>query len=97
MAGAGASCPRVMRALTGARTLPSYSAALPGLEESLLPSHCRQPLFKISFLVERDHQMLGDLILCVRRALAVTLGMGKVPFPVLSWLCFSENPPQPRA
>lgn len=37
--------------------------------------------------------MLGDLILCVRRALAVTLGMGKVPFPVLLWLCFSETLP----
>lgn len=37
--------------------------------------------------------MLGDLILCVRRALAVTLGMGKVPFPVLLWICFSETLP----
>lgn len=39
--------------------------------------------------------MLGDLILCVRRALAVTLGMGKVPFPVLLWICFSETIPIP--
>lgn len=80
----------------GARTLPPSSAAASGLEEPLLSFHCRQPLFKISFLVQRDHQMLGDLILCVRRALAVTLGMGKVPFLVLLWLCFSETLPSPE-
>lgn len=87
--------PGVTRALTGARTLPSSSAAVSGLKESLLSFHCRQSLFRISFLVERDHQMLGDLILRVRRVLALTLGMGKVPFPVLSWLCFSETFPSP--
>lgn len=87
--------PGVTRALTGARTLPSSSAAASGLKESLLSFHCRQSLFRISFLVERDHQMLGDLIPCVRRVLALTLGMGKVPFPVLLWLCFSETFPSP--
>lgn len=87
--------PGVTRAFLGERTLPSSSAAALGLKESLLSFHCRQPLFKSSFLVERGDQMLGDLILSVTRVLAVTLGMGKVPFPVLLWLCFSETLPSP--